>query len=422
MTSGQFPEDTAQNPKKTAKRRPSRQNIFKFLRLGFLCSVCAVLAWILWNRSQAFTSRQAVVNGTVITVYTPLEGKLALNPLEPGLLVEAGAEVGRVENPLNPQLVVDQQTIISQMKTIESQIQSLDQRIAGRQTLLNQFQAERGQQSGLQRQYQAERVAQLEKELDASKSAARAARLEAERYQFLYDNGGITLSLVDQVKATAEQAEAAVQRQEAALAQARTEQRASAQGLQLEGSRVFSYPEIRVRELIQELDDLRQQQEELRVSLVAKQEELVKISEQLNLAQSTPITVPLTGAIWSLNKSSTQVPEHINAGDPLFQILDCNNLWVDAFVAEQQLDFITVGDRVDIRFLGKRDRTRYTGYVNDIRSGIGRSNPGDDVAVPPAEMVRRELDIRIRLEGLSIPPSEFCGVGRSVEVTFQKPE
>ncbi|MBV5261174.1 HlyD family efflux transporter periplasmic adaptor subunit [Synechococcus moorigangaii CMS01] len=418
MTSGPFQEVTN---KKTSKKFP-RQTTFKLLRLGFLGSVCAALIWILWNRSQTFTSRQAVVNATVMTVYPPRQGKLSLNAIEPGLWLEAGTEVGRLENPLNPQLVVDQQTTISQIKEFEAQIQSLAQRIEGRQALLNQFQAESRQQSGLQQRYQAERVTQLEKELEASKSAARAASLEAERYRFLYENGGITLSLADQVQATAEQAQAVVQRQEAALAQIRTEQQASAQGLQLEGSRVFSYPDIRVRELLQEIEDLQQQQAEARVSLIAKQEELLKINEQLSLAQSIPIRAPITGAVWSLNKSPTKIPEYVNVDDSIFQILDCDDIWVDAFLAEEQLEYIAVGDRVDVRFLGNRDRTRYSGYIVNIRSGTGRLDPGDDVAVPPAEMVRRELDVRIRLEGSDVPSTEFCGVGRSAEVTFQKPE
>lgn len=392
------------------------------MRLSLLLGVLFFLLWFLWSRSKSFNSRQGVVNAAIITVHAPLEGKLTLDPLEPGEVLDAGTAVGKVENPLNPQIVTDRQTIISQIKTIEGQIQSLTRRIDSRQSLLAQFQGESSQQGGLQKEFQVERVAQLEKDLEAAKSAARAANLEAQRYRFLYENGAITLDLADQTKARAEQADAVVQRQEAALSQAKTEQRATNQGLQLEGSKVFSYPDIRVRELAQEITDLSREQEDLTVTLAAKQQELSKISQQLDLAQFTPIKVPITGVLWSLTRNNTSVPEHINAGDPILQMLDCANVWVDAFVGEQKLEEIKVGDRVNVRFLSDLQGTEHIGRITSVRSGIGRSTPGEDVAVPPPEMVRREIAVRVRVENVKMPESEFCGVGRSVEVTFLTPD
>lgn len=292
MVSEQFQDES-----KLSKPLISRQIIFKLLRLGLLAAILALISWFLWKRSQSFTSRQGVVNAALISVHSPLEGKLTLDRLEPGQVLEAGTSVGNVENPLHPQIVVDQQTTISQIKTIEGQIKSIGNRIQSRQALLTQFQLEQGQQENLQQEFQGERVTQLEKELDVSKSAARAANLEAERYRFLHKNGAIEESLATQAKATAEQADAVVERQEAALAQMKTEQQATVKGLQLEGSRVFSYPDIRVRELEQEIGDLKQQQIELAVSLKAKRGELIKINEQLDLAQFTPIKIPITGVL-----------------------------------------------------------------------------------------------------------------------------
>lgn len=410
----------SQDNRQPSKFPLSRQTIFKSLRLGLLTMVLAFVSWLLWQRSQSFTSRQGVVNAAVVAVRSPLEGKLTLNPLELGAVLTAGTTVGNVENPLHPQIVTNQQMIISQLKTLQSQLKSIDSRIQSRQVLLAQFQLEQGQQDNLQQDFQAEKVTQREKELQASQSAARAANLEAERYRFLSENGAISQSLATQAQAAAEQADALVERQAAALKQMRTEQRAITKGLQLEGSRVLSYPDIRVRELEQEIRDLQQQKDELVVALKAKQTELNKINEQLNLAQSTPIKIPITGVLWSLERKNTEVPEYINLGDLVLEMLDCDNVWVDAFVTEQRLDDLRMGAEVEVRFLSDPDNKQYTGEIISIRSGIGRITPGDDVALPPEDVVRRELAVKIRVKDVQLPDSEFCGVGRSVEVRFPR--
>ncbi len=204
------------------------------------------------------------------------------------------------------------------------------------------------------------------------------------------------------------------------MAQATAEQTAATQGLQLEGSKVLSYPAIRVREITQEIADLQQQQIELEATLKATQQEQAQINQQLALAQAAPIVIPTTGVVWSVPSPTGELGEHIDAGTAVVQLLDCQHLWVDAFLAERQTRDLTVGSEAQVRFLSDRPGTFHKGTVDSIRAGVGRTATGEDVAVPPPELVRREVAVRVRLAETPMTSGEFCGVGRSVEVTFPK--
>lgn len=410
-----------QEIKPTPKLVVSRQLIFKLLRLGLGIGGLVLVVNLLWARSQVLISRQGVVNAPIITVRSPLEGKLTLMAMEPGTVLTASTAIGTVENPRQAQLVVDQQHTTGQIKQILSQRQGLQARLQNRQALLNQFQQEARQQQILQNNYQAQRVNQMRSDLVAAQSAAAVAALEAQRYSTLAERGAVARSIADQKIATAEQTAAGVQRQQAALAQALAEQTAAAQGLQLEGSKVFSYPDVRVREINQEMADLRQQQANLDATLQATRQELTYIDQQLALAQIAPIVSPATGVVWSVPSPTGALGDHIEAGGTVVQLLDCNNLWVDAFVSERQVSTLQVGAQARVRFLSNRSGTWHAGTISSIRAGVGRTETGDDVAVPPPELVRREVAVRVSLEEVPLPPAEFCGVGRSVEVTFPKP-
>ncbi|TVQ14564.1 MAG: HlyD family efflux transporter periplasmic adaptor subunit [Leptolyngbya sp. DLM2.Bin27] len=409
-----------QEIKPTPKPMVYRRLIFKLLRLGLGIGGLVLVANLLWARSQTLISRQGVVNAPVITVRSPLEGKLTLIALEPGAVLTASAAIGTVENPRQAQLVIDRQHTTGQIEQILSQRQGLQARLQNRQALLNQFQQEARQQQTLQNNYQAQQVNQMRSDLVAAQSAAAVAALEAQRYSTLAERGAVARSVADQTIATAEQTAAGVQRQQAALTQALAEQAAAAQGLQLEGARVFSYPDVRVREINQEMADLRQQQADLDATLRATRQELIYIDQQLALAQTAPIVSPATGVVWSVPSPTGALGDHIEAGSTVVQLLDCDNLWVDAFVSERQVSTLQVGEQARVRFLSDRPGTWRAGTIASIRAGVGRTATGDDVAVPPPELVRREVAVRVRLAEVPLTPAEFCGVGRSVEVTFPR--
>lgn len=402
------------------QKLPSRQRFFKLFRLFFGLSILGVLGYTLLTRSQRLTSRQGNINASVINVRAPLEGRLTLMSLEPGMVLEADTVIGRVENPRQAQITVDQQTTISQIATLQGQLQGLQNRLVNRQGLLGQFQQEARQQGLLQNQFQQQQVNQIRNTLAEAEASARFAAEEARRYGSLADRGAVSRSVAEQAEATAAQTAAAVRQQQAALASSLAEQQAATQGLQLQGSRVFTYPDIRVREVNQEILDLEQQIAEVTITLQAKQRELETITQQLALAQSTAITVPATGVVWSVVSPSGEIGQHINAGDPIIQLLRCEDVWVDAFVAERQLAGVQVGTEARVRLLSDRPGTYRMGTVESIRAGVGRTTTGADVALPPAETVRREAAVRVRLDGAELPFSEFCGVGRSVEVVFPK--
>ncbi len=63
---------------------------------------------------------------------------------------------------------------------------------------------------------------------------------------------------------------------------------------------------------------------------------------------------------------------------------------------------------------------RISGYVRAIRGGPGKVEVGENIAVPPPDLVRNELAVDVQLDALppELSAQNFCGVGQSVEVVL----
>jgi len=80
---------------------------------------------------------------------------------------------------------------------------------------------------------------------------------------------------------------------------------------------------------------------------------------------------------------------------------------------------LRLGQPAEVRLLDGSNRI-YRGWVRSIRGGVGRVTAGADVAVPPDELVRNELEVQVTLDdrGEALAGGRFCSVGQSVEVIF----
>jgi hypothetical protein len=69
--------------------------------------------------------------------------------------------------------------------------------------------------------------------------------------------------------------------------------------------------------------------------------------------------------------------------------------------------------------VGNRDKLR--GEVIGIRSGIGRTQLGDEAPQPVPINLARESEVRIRiLNDFAAPPGAFCYVGFTAKVSFDR--
>lgn len=157
--------------------------------------------------------------------------------------------------------------------------------------------------------------------------------------------------------------------------------------------------------------------------VAAKTEQLARTREraremegQMAMQKKSVVTMPEEGLVWSI---SGKTGETVDSNKLVMEVLNPNRIWVDAFFPERHSNLLKPGLAASIRSL---DGTgAWSGQLQSIRAGVGRMAFDTTVAVPPPEMAKRRIAVRVDPSwDRPFTPGEFYGVGRSVEVTFLK--
>jgi multidrug resistance efflux pump len=139
-----------------------------------------------------------------------------------------------------------------------------------------------------------------------------------------------------------------------------------------------------------------------------------EVEQHLALQRQAAVTMPFDGVVWAVR---AQNGTEIGAHETVLHLMDPTRLWVDAFVHEKHVDKFRVGLPVLVRTVDGKES--WKGQVESVRAGVGRLDPESGVAVPPGELSRRRVAVRVRLA--AAPPftaCQFFGVGRSVVVSL----
>ena len=141
-----------------------------------------------------------------------------------------------------------------------------------------------------------------------------------------------------------------------------------------------------------------------------------EMEAQMKMQKEAVVTMPTDGLIWSITGKSG---EQANSNALVMEVINPSRIWVDAFFAERHAKELKPGLRAAIRSLDSTASWR--GHLESIRAGVGRIAYDTTVAIPPPEMAKRQIAVRVDVDWE--PPfsaAEFFGVGRSVEVKFVK--
>lgn len=148
--------------------------------------------------------------------------------------------------------------------------------------------------------------------------------------------------------------------------------------------------------------------------LRAAQERVREIEHHLELQKEAPVSMPFAGVVWAVRQRDGG---EVTAHESVVQVIDPKRVWVDAFVHEKYAEKFQTGTAVVVRTLDGRET--WKGIVEFVRAGAGRIEPDSSVALPPCDLKRRRVAVRVNLN--QPPPfaaSEFLGVGRSVVVSL----
>lgn len=158
--------------------------------------------------------------------------------------------------------------------------------------------------------------------------------------------------------------------------------------------------------------------EEKKQQVQRSEQRTAEMKRQMELQKDSVITAPLDGIVWSV---AAKAGEQMDSNKVVMQVVNPSRIWVDAFFSERHVKSLHPGLPAVIRSLDGTSSWR--GSLQTIRAGVGRLAFDTNVAVPPPEMVKRQIAVRVAPNwDKPFSPTEFYGVGRSVEVTFTSGE
>ncbi len=406
-------------PKKNVDQEHLRRNFFRWFRILFGVGLMTFAGYLFWQRQTRVISRVGYINAEVITIYAPITGVLHLERLQVGSVLPKGFFIGAIRNERNPQIAIDVENLRSRLKLAQNQLKSVNERLDNRQRLAHFLAAKAQSQARLDMEFFRANLERARHELKQAQANLELARKEAERFTRLAQEGAVSQQRADQAIAEMKTAEALVAGRQAEVDRSLSELLATQQGLQLDSARTFSFPQIRLLDLQKEITDLSQEKRQLEVSILVLEQELRKAQTQLNLQREAKLESPIQSVVWSVNIRSGELGVPVGAGTAIVQLLNCYEVWATALVSERANRKLRLGQPAQVRLLDGSNRI-YRGRVRAIRGGVGRVTAGLDVAVPPNELVRNELEVQVTLDdgGEALSGERFCSVGQSVEVIF----
>jgi len=306
------------------KTMPKRR-LLVILVLGIIIGSFYGVRWLQYYITHASTD-DARIKGDLIRVSPTVQGKIRLLPIREGEHVVKGRLIAQLREE-------DYQAKLGVAAGVVQAIEAMLKEARADLILIREK-----TQKEIQRAVAVLSASQAR--LNEAKANLRLAALDFERSNKLYQSKTVSISGVDKARAAHELAQAR-------LALAGEEIKENQANLQLAKANIGAVAMKQGR-----FESLNGKLEEARASL-----ELAK----LQLAHTT-VTSPINGVV---AKKVAQLGEVIKAGQPIAVIVDLDNVWVEANLEETKVEYVRLGQIVDLS-VDAYPKTRFAGKVVNI--------------------------------------------------------
>ena len=365
-------------PVSRARRHPV------ILRVSSL-AVAGVLALLLLNAVVppivADQSDRAVVNAPITLLTAPIDGEIDSLTINPGHAVEAGDALARISN-----VRLDRGTLISLQEKAAEAREKLASAVANKNSdraYLKSLDAEIAAQiEQLKAQFQSQ-IAELRARVAESDSLSSAKKALVERQSNMVAHNAASM---DMLKPTTHQYSAAlhnVDAENAKLNQKVAQLDALGKGIYVGDDLIAIGSLVQKRRDI-DLDEKRMEIEEKELSAVLEDHQRLINAEQKRLDSLAEANVRVTTAGNILNVGAGP-GRHVNAGDTLASLVDCDKSFVVAIFSYRQGQSMKVGTRVRVDGASFR-----SGIVTAVLPKTS-DKIDDRFAVPFPQTERREL-------------------------------
>jgi multidrug resistance efflux pump len=372
-------------------------------------AIVGLVVWIPAQRLFQTTSVEAIVNARTLTLRAPIDGIVlsALTDFAIGATFPSGTPLLRISNSRADRTRFDDLRRLEERTEIETT--SLKARLDSIEQMHGEFVA----QTQL---FQKGRIAQLEARVEESKSNLAAASTRQEETAAV-----LKRALELDVKGFQPKALSQKVRRDDEIARqdARSiEQRIRGIMVELESAKAGSFLGDSYNDRprsSQRADELQQQIIELSAQLTEKKSILLQLQKEmdvergrLQLNSDVTVLAPSSSAVWEL---LTAPGEHVQRGQDLMRLLDCNAALVTAVVSEAVYNRLQIGSPASFRL---RDGAVMPGRVVNL---TGVASAAANYAIAPSSLLKEQYRVAVEVPDLA-NNGQGCNLGRTGQVVF----
>jgi biotin carboxyl carrier protein len=369
-----------------------------------------LVVWMPAQRLFQTTSVEAIVNARTLTLRAPIDGTVSSVPTElaVGATFPSGTALLRITNSRADR------TRFDDLRRLEERTKN---ETAGLKTRLDSVSQMHGEFVTQTQLFQMGRIAQLEARVEESKSnlaAANARQQETaavlERALELGVKGYQPQALLQKVRRDDE-----IARQDARA----IEHRIKGMMVELEAARAGSFLGDSYNDRprsSQRADELQQQVIELSSQLAEKQSTLLQLQNEINverdrlqLNSDALVLAPSPSTVWELLTASG---EHVQRGQELMRMLDCNAALVTAVVSEAVYNRLQIGSAASFRL-----RDSYVAMAGRVVNLTGVASAAANYAIAPSSLLKEQYRVAVEVPDLR-NDGQGCNLGRTGQVVF----
>lgn len=389
----------------------------RLLRIGLSAAVLIGAVVILWPRFFNEIRSNGTINARLITIQAPISGVITRTPIDVGDRVAEGDTLSRITDDTESQglvasLAIERDLLRARMDALAKRVSEVEEIEADLEIRVERYAQETVDNLKLRKE---EAVAR-EKFWQAV-AEERAQTLK--RQEKLLATGASTPARLDEAKSLAQQAREEVNRARADVKRLTQEFKAAEQGIFVnDGQNDVPYSRQRLDEVRLTLSDLKLQLAETEGRKSAIDLQFGEETSRASRRESATIRSPIDGIVWRRLVANNSV---VTKNNDLTKILDCSRLYAEVGITESSAEDISVGQAVSVRLQGS-SRT-FDASVVEIR-GTRSVTPGLEYAAQPPILKKDELLLVAEWRDPNVydQPSNFCNVGRRVEVTIGRGE
>ncbi len=388
----------------------------KFTRIAVGLVLLGVLLISIIPSLYLYNSVDGVVNGRILVLHTPIAGDLHFTKkIAYGSSFKKNELIGSVTNNRVDQSFLHK--LITEKKTLEARITSLDERVK----TFTQLNATLKDNSEKYQEFSAKQLESLVKQ-ETHKLEQEKAELERAKKEF--DSSKILDGKQVVTKRELEKHEANLLTSQQRIIQIQSKIEEHANSLKAVQSGAFlgdghndsPYSKQRMDQLVIEISLATTTRDEAKNRLEGIDLQIGKEKERIAKAELFEFKSPYDSLVWRMPMSEGS---SVVIASELVTLLECASVFLDVTVSESQFANIKPGDKLRYRLIG--DTGSHTGTVVALR-GSGSVQGDMNLAAAVSKDTKKEFRIWIAADptDLDLTPENFFQIGRRVEAKIPR--